>query len=269
MPDPPGEIQHQENGSSMHTRVSLRLIATLAILTIALPANSAIVNSLRGFDRDEPGWSGSIAGSYGASGGNTDQSTFAGNGRLQWRGDRNTWKLIAAGKRTTSGGVETANSVLGHLRHNYDLSERWATLAFLQSLQNPFQRLDYRRLVGLGLRWYGVKNEGTIWSFGAAQMFEWEQIQDEEGEREASRLSTFTSFETEIRDGVVLDALLFYQPRWSDFSDFRVFGLIQLDIELNHTLSLFTGYQIEHNERPPAGVEQTDWTTKTGFRANF
>jgi putative salt-induced outer membrane protein YdiY len=253
----------------MITRTFLRLLATLAVMGSSLPVDAAIVNSLRGFDRDEPGLSGSIAGSYGASGGNTDQSTFVGTGRLQWQGQANTWKLIASGKRTTSGGVETANSVLGHLRHNYDLSDRWATLAFLQSQQNPFQRLDYRRLLGLGLRWDAVKTDGTVWSIGAAHMIEQEKIQDEDGTRHATRLSAFTSFETELRDGVVLDALLFYQPRWSDFSDFRVFGLIQLDIELNHTLSLFTGYQIEHNDRPPAGVEQTDWTTKTGFRANF
>lgn len=252
----------------MTIRILLGLVA-LAAITTAYSAEAAIVNSLRGFDRDEPGWSGSIAGSYGASGGNTDQSTFEGSGRVQWRTGLNTLKLLASGKRTTSGGVETANSVVGHLRHNYDLSDRWATLAFLQSQENPFQRLDYRRLAGLGLRYDAVETEGTIWSVGAASMIEQEQIQDEDGTRHATRLSAFTSFEAELRDGVVFDAVVFYQPRWSDFSDYRMFGMAQLDIKLNGTLSLFTGYQIEHNDRPPAGVDPTDWTTRTGFRASF
>ena len=117
----------------MTTRTSLCLLAALAFLATALPADAAIINSLRGFDRDEPGYSGSIAGSYGAAGGNTEQSTFEGSGRIQWQGRVHTLKLIASGRRTTSRGEETAKSVLGHLRHNYDLSDRWATLAFFQA----------------------------------------------------------------------------------------------------------------------------------------
>lgn len=253
-----------------HLRLTAAVIlAALITFSFATPAEAAFLNSLRGFDSTKDGWSGSIDGSYGASGGNSEESIFSGAARAQLKGDRNTWRMIASGNRTTTRGVETAKSTMGHLRHNYQLSDQWATLVFLQAQQNPFQRLDSRYLVGLGARYHLMEKKGVLWSLGAAQMFESERIQDEEGHTNVQRLSTFTSVETELGEGIVLDALLFYQPRWADFSDWRMFGQIELDIELTGVLSLFTGFQAEHNAQPPEGVEQTDWTTTTGFRAKF
>jgi len=238
-------------------------------MTQAAASHGAIVNSLRGFDRDEPGWSGSVDGSYGASGGNTQESTFMGSARLQWKGASNIGRLIGAGKRTTNSGRETARSTLAHLRHNYLLSDRWATLAFLQVQENPFQRLDSRFLMGLGGRWQAVKGESTLIYLGVSHMFEKERIQGEDGYEEAQRLSGFVSLEVELRDGVFVDFLLFYQPKWDDFADWRVYGEIRLEIELIGSLSLFTGYNLQHDSQPPTGVEETDWNTKTGFLVRF
>ena len=232
-------------------------------------ARAAIVNSLRGFDRDEPGWSGSVDGSYGASGGNTDLSTFMGSARLQWKGASHIGRLIGAGKRTTNNGTETARSTLGHLRHNYMLSDRWATVAFLQLQENPFQRLDERFLAGLGGRWRAVKGKSTLIYLGATYMFEKELIQGEDDFDQASRLSTFASLELELRQGVFVDFLAFYQPKFDDLADWRAYGEVRLEVELIGSLSLFTGYNLQYDSQPPAGVEETDWNTKTGFLVKF
>jgi len=218
--------------------------AVAAILVIPVAgAQAAIVNSLRGFDRDEHGWSGSVDGSYGASGGNTQESTFMGSARLQWKGALHIGRLIGAGKRTTNSGKETARSTLAHLRHNYLLSDRWATVAFLQLQENPFQRLDSRFLAGLGGRWQALKGTSTLIYLGATYMFEKERIQGEDGFEKAQRLSSFVSLEVELREGVFVDFLAFYQPRWDDFADWRAYGEIRLEIELIGSLSLFTGYK--------------------------
>ncbi len=232
-------------------------------------ARAAIVNSLRGFDRDEPGWSGSVDGSYGASGGNTQESTFMGSARLQWKGASHIGRLIGAGKRTTNSGTETARSTLAHLRHNYLLSSRWATVAFLQLQENPFQRLDERFLAGLGGRWQAVKGESTLIYLGATYMFEKEWIQGEDGFEKAQRLSSFASLELELRRGVLVDFLAFYQPKFDDIADWRVYGEIRLEVELIGSLSLFTGYNLQYDSKPPVGVEETDWNTKTGFLVGF
>ncbi len=243
--------------------------AVTLFLLIPAVGGAAIVNSLRDWPEDEQGWSGAVAGSYGASGGNSPQSTFEGAGRVQLRSKNNVWRLLASGRRTTVHDVETANAVLGHLRHNYLLSDRWATLAFLQHQRNPFQRLDSRYLLGFGGRWKAVRGKSTLIYLGASHMFEQERIQDEEGHQKAQRFSGFASLETRLSEDVTIDFLIFYQPRWSDFKDWRMFGEIYLEVELTGSLSLFTGYEIEHNSRPPVGVHPTDWHTKTGFAFKF
>jgi putative salt-induced outer membrane protein YdiY len=254
------------------TRPANVIVLFSAITWLVIPtdgADAAIVNSLRGFERDEPGWSGSLAGSYDANGGNTDDSTFAGSGRVQWRGRSNVWRCIVAGERKLNRGEETARSVLAHLRHNYLLTDRWATLAFLQLQRNPFQRLDARTLIGAGGRWQAMKGDRHLVYLGAAYMFEWEKIQDEPGSTQAQRLSSFLSVEVELRDDVFLDGLVFYQPEWSDFADWRFLGAISLDVGLTAALSLFTGFSVQYDSQPPVGVMQTDWHTKTGFRMKF
>jgi len=247
------------------------LVAAGVILFLfqAACVHGAIVNSLRGWSEDEPGWSGALTGSFGASGGNSPQTTYEGSGRLQFRAEPHVFRLIASGKQTSAQGVETANAVLAHLRHNYLLSDRWATLSFLQYQRNPFQRLDSRLLLGLGARWMAVKKKETRLYLGAAQMFEQDRIQDVEGFSKVQRLSSFVSFETKFSDDVGLDILVFYQPRWSDFQDWRLFGEASLEIELTGALSLFTGYVIQYNSVPPEGVKDTDWNTKTGFAVKF
>lgn len=245
------------------------LVASVALVIATGPAHAAIVNSLRGFERDEPGWSGSLAGSYDANGGNTDDSTFAGSGRVQWRGQSHIARCIVAGKRKLSRGEETARSFLAHLRHNYLLSDRWATIAFLQVQRNPFQRLDARTLIGAGARWEAVQGDKHLIYLGAATMFERERIQDEPVSTKAQRLSSFLSVEVALREGVLLDGLVFYQPRWNDFADWRFFGAISLDIGLTAALSLFTGYSVQYDSQPPVGVMQTDWNTNTGFQVKF
>lgn len=251
-------------------RLKLRaaLVAALVVLQVG-SAHGAILNSLRGWSEDEPGWSGGLTGSFGASGGNSPQTIFEGSGRLQFRSEPNVFRLIITGRKTSAQGVETANATLGHLRHNYLLSERWATLTFLQYMRNPFQRLDSRTLLGLGARWMAVENKETRLYLGAAQMFEQERIQDVEGYTKAQRLSSFVSVEKKISEDVELDFLVFYQPRWSDFQDWRLFGEVSLDIELTGSLSLFTGYVLQYNSTPPEGVKDTDWNTKTGFAITF
>jgi putative salt-induced outer membrane protein YdiY len=244
-------------------------LAVLTALSAVVPVRAGIVNSLRGWSEEEQGWSGALAGSYGASGGNSPQSTFEGSGRVQLRSRANVWRLIASGNRTTVQGVETKSSTLGHLRHNYLLNDRWATLAFLQQYRNPFQRLDSRFLLGVGGRWRAVKGEKTLIYLGAAYMFEQERIQGEEGHDKAQRLSAFASLEADLKEEVVVDFLLFYQPQWSDFSDWRFYGEAALEVELTGSLSLFVSYKLEHNSTPPEGVEQTDWSTKTGLAFKF
>ncbi len=230
---------------------------------------ATIINTLRGFSDTEAGWSGGMAASYGASGGNTEETHLRASAQLQYRSGDEIFRLLGSGKRSSSAGQETARAVMGHLRHNHRLSDRWSSLSFLQVQENPFQQLKSRTLLGLGGRWDVTAGPQRELALGAAFMWERERLEGQEGHTSARRLSLFLSYIRQLRPGVDLDALLFYQPSTEDFADYRLFGTLQIDVELAGNLSLVTGLQVGHDSRPPAAVEQTDWETTTGLKASF
>ncbi|MBU8870032.1 MAG: DUF481 domain-containing protein [Gemmatimonadales bacterium] len=242
---------------------------SLFLLMAASPTEAAIVNSLTGFAEKDPGWSGNLGGSFAAKGGNTEQSTFAANTRLQWQGERETWRLIGSAKRTSSGGQETARALLGHLRHNHSLSEKWSTLAFLQAQENPFQRLASRVLAGVGLRWDVFADEHSRLALGAAHMMDREEIEDETGVETSQRLSLFLTTGVLIREGIVFNALAFFQPAWSDPDDYRLMLNVGLDVEVAANVSLFTDLELEGDSCPPTEVDKYDWENRTGLRFKF
>lgn len=260
-----------------HTRHLIRALGraiwpafclAICLLLAAPDAGAAIVNSLSGFAEDDPGWSGALGGSFGAKGGNTEQTALAADARLQWRMGRDSWRLIGSAKRTSSGGVETARVVLGHLRHNHSLSEKWSTLAFLQAQENPFQHLESRLLAGAGLRWDLLESEEFRLALGAAHMVEREKINDQEA-RNIQRLSVFVTTGFQLREGVILEGLAFFQPSWSEPEDWRLLLNADLDVKVAGNISLFTGLEMEGDSRPPTGVEKIDWENRTGFRLKF
>lgn len=244
-------------------------LVLLVILVTALPCRGDIVNTLRISSSEEPGWSGGLSGSYSAEGGNTEETNLKFSGLLQWRQGNELVRLLGNGKRTSTSGAESARAFMVHLRHNHRLSPRWSTLTFFQSQINPFQRLKSRRLFGLGGRFDLACEKTFSLALGAAHMWEREEISDTPGAKSLRRLSTFVSTTLQIKPGVEVDGLAFYQPRYDDFADFRSFAKVDLAIDLTGFLVLFTGVQVEHDARPPAGVEKTDWQTSTGFSVTF
>lgn len=246
-----------------------RVVALAIILLLPSAGRAAIVNSLRTFTDAGPGWTGGIEGSYEASDGNTVETALKAGLMLQWRGERDTWRMMGTAKRKTARGIQTERSVLGHVRHNHVLSERWATVAFVQLQENPFQRLKLRSLVGVGARWEAARSDNLDLSLGATHMWEREQLSDADGHTRATRLSSFASLLTTPREGIHVDLTMFYQPRWSDFSDWRLFLQVELSVDLGANLELFSRWDLEHDEQPPAGVEPTDRGTTTGFRFRF
>lgn len=250
-------------------RLVIPLLLTLMLGLVPTAAPGAIVNTLRGFADGETGWSGTLSGSYGASGGNTAETSLSAAARLQWSSAAERLRLLGSARRTSQAGRETARAVMGHLRHNHRLGRRWSTLSFLQVQENPFQKLKSRTLAGLGFRCDLVERTGWNLAAGLSHMWEREQLEGGGDSTSARRLSLFVSAERQLRPGLLVDGLFFYQPRTGDFQDWRFFGSLQLNVALGASLTLFTGLETAHDSRPAALVRETDWETSTGFKAGF
>jgi hypothetical protein len=268
-----------------------------AILTIVLGAGSLacatiaqaqIVNTIRGFDEDDLGWTGSLEARFSQSGGNTDVLSFGGGGTVQWLSETQRIRLIGKATRSENDGERIAEASMSHLRHNYRFTRWLASLAFVQIQRNLFQRLKSRLLVGAGARFDLVQREDWSLFGGVAHMYEREQIEadsangngtgDEGSTDEVSkgprvdvdhRASVFLSWRGDLREGVSVDLSGFYQPLWSDFADARATGSGELLVALVGALSLGLEGSATRDSEPPAGVEETDWSYLTKLVVEF
>lgn len=247
--------------------LALTLLSLFCIVTISNAG--VILNTLEDSDGIKLGWTRNLEGSFKASGGNTDKLSVQAGGRIIWRGNSDTFRLQGSASRDESNDVMTSKSVVGHLRHNKTLSNNFHSVAFSQIQHNPFQRLESRWLFGLGGRYDFLKDDNGSASFGATTMMEIENLEDTAENSTDQRLSMFLRLERKLNESVKVNLSGFYQPLWSDFSDARASGILGLKVSLTKTLSMKFAANLDYDSSPPAGVDKTDWTTKTGFGISF
>ncbi|MFH1845350.1 MAG: DUF481 domain-containing protein [bacterium] len=244
----------------------LRLFFSLLIcLLLPVCAQAAIINTLQGFKDQEPGWTGNFTGSFSTTGGNTEQLTLEAAGQAQLLGDRSRWRFLSGARRESSHGVETAKSVMGHVRHNQTLSPLVHTLAFLQIQQNPFQRLESRFLLGGGFRFDLFRRQNWSLSWGLAHMVEKERIEDEAGSDTDHRVSSFLMVRWRPQENVQLDVIAFAQPRWAEFADLRAIVTAGMRVKISDAFSLRLQVDYQHDANPPANVDEADWEFTTGL----
>jgi len=256
--------------SSTIRRATLALAACLllCIRTDDAPAG-VILNTLQGYDSGDVGWTGGLDGLFSGSGGNTERILLSAGGRIQWRGERDRWRLQMSGGYEESGREVTARNIVNHLRHNRDISPAWTTITFLQVQSNPFQRLESRWLLGTGLRRDLAEDEEGSLALGLTPMLEVERLDGESGHTTRGRLSVFLHAARDLSKTTRIDAVVFWQPLFSDFTVSRTVANVTLAVEVNGHVDLKVGAAVEDNARPAEGVKRTDWNTFVGLGWDF
>ena len=242
----------------------------VALLLSATSADAQIINTLRGWQEDEPGWSGELAAAIAIAQGNTEYFEFDLSAAAQYWQDRHRVRGLASSARRTASDVEVAEASLLHLRYNYRLTPVVHSLVFLQAQRNPFQRIESRYLLGLGARFDVVRAESWEAAIGAAYMRELEDLTDDDsGAVGRNRGNFFVTMLGRVTKQVLVDAYGFYQPVLNDFSNTRISVGSNLDVALVGQLALVVGFRLAYNSQPAAGVEKNDMWLRTGLRFKF
>ncbi len=238
---------------------------------LAPPANAQIVNTLRRWSDAEPGWDGDVEARFAIASGNTDYLEFAGGASLQLVSERHRVRGFTNAAVRRASGEKVAESLLVHLRHNYRLTPALSTLIFLQHSSDPFRRIESRTLAGAGTRIDIVREEVWEGSIGVSAMFEGETFTDDPtGDRENEfRGSYFVSAVGNVTETLRLDLSAFYQPRFADWEDDRLFIASSIRVDVVGELDLVVRFDFQRESRPPAGVEPTDLRLSTGLVFDF
>jgi putative salt-induced outer membrane protein YdiY len=249
---------------------SLSTVGTgLGVPLVPAATASTIVNTLRGFDRHEPGWSGALEAGFSQAGGNTKVLSLSGAARVQWLRGRQRWRTLGGVRYAETAGEKIAEEVVGHLRHNYEILPWLDSLAFAQLQRNPFQRLRSRLLLGVGARFDLLDTDTRYVALGLSTMHEVTRLDGENGEQVKERLSSFLNVNSDLVSDVTLDVTGFLQPRWVEFSDLRAVLTATLTVPVGDAFSFLVTYRLQYDSRPPEGVEDTDWWVDTGVSYEF
>jgi hypothetical protein len=164
-----------------------------------------------------------------------------------------------------------------HLRWTRMRNGRWGTDAFAQYQFDEFRKLSARAIAGVGVRLDLLRGGSDQTWLGTAAMFELERIEVDardamDGGTSESRYLRWTSYlGYRHRDGnrLALQNTIYFQPRFDDFSDFRVLEGLDVDVSLGGRLSVGIGLEVQYDSDPPQGVENADVRVRNAVRLRF
>jgi putative salt-induced outer membrane protein len=201
----------------------------------------------------------SLGGTYNS--GNTDST--AANFGLKAEYHKEVWMLysIASYAYGEVDGDKNKNNGLLHLRYIHNIEGTpYDYELFGQTEFNEFQDVKVRNLAGANVR----RSFETVFDkcyVGLGLFYSYmkpDVISAVDPVYERVKLNTYLSFTKSVNEHFSVTYLGFYQPNIEDFSDYRIFQILQLDTMLTDNLSL--GFDISHkyNATPYHNIEKTD-----------
>jgi len=146
---------------------------------------------------------------------------------------------------------------------------------FAQHQYNRFFRLERRSLLGAGVRVEIVHTEPFLWWGGSGYMLEYEKINVQPGapdQRETvnHRWTTYVTERVSFGGGrLIVQSTTYLQPRFDDFSDFRVLEELETSGRLNDLLSYGLMLSVLYDSDPPTGVQSTDVRMSSNVRLTY
>ncbi|AKF24999.1 hypothetical protein YH65_06035 [Sulfurovum lithotrophicum] len=210
---------------------------------------------------EKEGWDGeiSLGGAYNS--GNTDSSAV--NFGLKAEYHETIWMLYSLASYTygEANGEKNKDQGIFHLRYIHNIGNTlYDYEIFGQTEFNKFQDIKVRNLAGANIRrkitdffdrcYVGL---GLFYSH-----MEPDVVSDLNPVYDRIKLNTYLSFTKKVNEHFSVTYLGFYQPNVEDFSDYRIYQILQLDTLLGKNLSLGLDFSHKYNATPYHQVDKTD-----------
>jgi len=246
---------------------------SLVASVVLMPALALAIINAEDLDLSKPedGVVGKLGFSLSGSSGNSDKVSGEASGRVVWRHAQTMDMLVGSFKYGKSRGVRDTNASFIHLRHRYAWDDQWAWEAFTQAQKDEFARLKLRALIGGGMRW-SYLDHGFDAHIGLGSFYEHEALRaigNTSPITRAWRGNAYLALHYRFNERVRVQSTLYYQPSWQDAADYRLLDDAALHVALSDQLDLKLVLELSQDSRPPAGVQSTDMSYKTGLSYRF
>lgn len=252
--------------------IIMRLITLILISCIF--ANAQINTEKYRPQQDSTGFSWQSEVGFKLQKGNVDFQELSIENLAAWLYPSNKILFIISGDLGWEDGKRFSNEMLAHLRNVYNLSKAWQAEFFVQTDYNKSRLLDQRFVIGSGLRFraMGIKKEG-LW-LGSAVMFEQEDYDlpaqaKHPQSTKTWRLSSYMSFITNLKEYIAFNGVVYFQPAFKNFDDFKLVAESGLIVKVSAHFSLTTVFKYRFDQKPPDNIKKNDFLTESGLRFSF
>ncbi len=221
------------------------------------------------------GLSGNISGSLSSKSGNTQKDEYSIGTRLQYdQGETYLVWGVLTYDYGESKGTKNEDKTYVHLRylHALDLSGDWTWEAFVQSEQDKFKDINERSVAGVGGRWRFFNSpewgKGYAGLGGMAEKIDYSHSALNPSEHN-NRLNSYIAYTKNFETGSKLSYIGYYQPKFSDASDYVASQSAELILPIVSQLSLSVSAKYQYDSRPAVGIEKRDTALQTSLLWQF
>lgn len=162
------------------------------------------------------------------------------------------------------------NKGVQHLRYNYKLYPRITWEVFAQAQYNKVSKITFRGLLGTGPRFKLTQLENYKFYLGTSVMYEYQELSDEITPIDRIyRGSAYFSFSLFPTENMSVSSTTYYQPRLSDFGDFRIASETSLAISIYRNFSFKTTYTFTFDASPAIGIPNSQYELTSGIVYSF
>lgn len=202
--------------------------------------------------------------------GNDQRSEFGIDSHSIWRRKRSTWLLIGSYQTAESEGRDTADNAFVHVRYVRKLASGGLEF-YAQGQRDRFQKLDSRKLVGLGYRFDWRSEQRDLGALiGIGLMHEEERFVEETDRVKQVRANFYLTLSLPVG--------LARQTRWSlsahaqpglSGGGMRSIAVTKIATKLTDKLSLDFSVAYDHDSKPIFGVNSENLRYTSGLTYTF
>lgn len=199
---------------------------------------------------DSLGWHFTGALGYVQTSGNTDLSTVNVTERLAWRSSR-PWLFSETGAWVygKTGGVESANQILGSLRADYTVRGNVSAYALVTYERNTFAGIDHRYAELVGLSWTALAGPKHVLSVDVGAGNNQQLTGTTSTTYWLARLAP--KYRYNFTDKSYLEESLEFLEDLKDTGDLRTTSNTSLVAPLTQSIALRFGLLLKHTAQPP------------------
>ena len=250
----------------------LNIILLLILSFSYVSAFSQIVNVEKKRKANENGFQGKVALEFNLKENGKSIVEFKNQLDIQYKYNANSFILLNDIRlfKVNEGDIENAG--FQHLRYNYTIKDSsFLTLeAFGQYQYNAAKLLKERLVAGGGPRFRLVDNKTLTFYVAPLGMYERETLSDSLNTQILrARLDSYANIYVKISKNINFRNIIYYQPSFLDFDDYRVSGEAGLSIKITKYFSFDTSIAYDYDSTPPEDIQNTFYYYKNKIVFKF